>query len=299
MSHSEIVLRGIPDKFEEAIVFCFVVNHDGRLVDLAPNSDNVSTNNRRRVTSWNCLGSCVTLIRAYAWSSCCRWICAGAWRRSALSRLTGCVGLARCAGLSRRPRLSWTARSIQGIRGSANSTSLGKLEILAGFETSNQLTGGTHIDKSPRTVFFVHGIFVRLAHEAQRTNFRFGEVVERSGKPAHFPVVEFDATGVLLAAPDHFFFFFTAAFSLDIRCNRHRGNKQKSDQENDHKQSIAALAALPQISLARGIHCGAACSSTRGAVPRSPVDTSSYSRLVLPILRMRKRLSRSSPSLRT
>src|SRR5258708_39387775 len=78
LSHSEIVLRGIPDKFEKAIIFCFVVNHDGRLVDLAPHSDNVATNNRRRVTSWNCLGSCVTLIRAYARSSCCWWICAGA-----------------------------------------------------------------------------------------------------------------------------------------------------------------------------------------------------------------------------
>src|SRR5216683_436721 len=78
LSHSEIVLRGIPDKFEEAIIFCFDVNHDGRLVDLAPNSDNVATDDRRRVTSWNCLGSCVTLIRAYARSSCCRWICAGA-----------------------------------------------------------------------------------------------------------------------------------------------------------------------------------------------------------------------------
>src|SRR5260370_38614912 len=74
LSHSEIVLRGIPDKFEETIIFCFVVNHDGRLVDLAPNSDNVATDNRRRVTSWNCLGSCVTRIRAYATSSCCRWV---------------------------------------------------------------------------------------------------------------------------------------------------------------------------------------------------------------------------------
>src|SRR5216684_5252021 len=78
LSHSEIVLRGIPDKFEEAIIFCFVVNHDGRLVDLAPHSDNVATDNRRRVTSWNCLGSCVTLIRAYRSSRCSRWICAGA-----------------------------------------------------------------------------------------------------------------------------------------------------------------------------------------------------------------------------
>src|SRR5216683_2186515 len=78
LSHSEIILRGIPDKFEEAIISCFVVNHDGRLVDLAPNSDNVATDDRRRVPSWNCLGSCVTLIRAYARSSCCWWICAGA-----------------------------------------------------------------------------------------------------------------------------------------------------------------------------------------------------------------------------
>src|SRR5437879_6383741 len=70
LSHSEIVLRGIPDKFEEAIISCFVVNHDGRLVDLAPNSDNVATDNRRRVTGWSCLGSCVTPIRAYARSSC-------------------------------------------------------------------------------------------------------------------------------------------------------------------------------------------------------------------------------------
>src|SRR5260370_40481000 len=78
LSHSEIVLRGIPDKFEEAIIFCFVVNHDGRLVDLAPDSDNVAAHNRWRVARRNCLGSRVTLIRAHAWSSCCWRICAGA-----------------------------------------------------------------------------------------------------------------------------------------------------------------------------------------------------------------------------
>src|SRR5216684_4208750 len=54
LSHCEIVLRGIPDKFEEAIIFCFVVNHDGRLVDLAPDSDNVAAHNRWRVARRNC-----------------------------------------------------------------------------------------------------------------------------------------------------------------------------------------------------------------------------------------------------
>src|SRR5229473_2220163 len=77
LSHSKIVLRGIPDKFEEPVIFRFVVNDDGRLVDLAPNSDNVAAHNRRRVSRRNCLGSRVTLICTYG-SSCCRWICAGA-----------------------------------------------------------------------------------------------------------------------------------------------------------------------------------------------------------------------------
>src|SRR5260370_37117409 len=78
LSHSEIVLRGIPDKFEEAIIFCFLVNHDGRLVYIAPYSANVAAHNRWRVARRNCLGSRVTLIRPHAWSSCCCRICAGA-----------------------------------------------------------------------------------------------------------------------------------------------------------------------------------------------------------------------------
>ena len=78
LSHSEIVLRGIPNEFEEAIIFGFVVDDDGRFVNLAADADDVATHNRRRVASRDCLGARVTLISAYGSSCSCWRICARA-----------------------------------------------------------------------------------------------------------------------------------------------------------------------------------------------------------------------------
>src|SRR5205807_1331967 len=93
------------------------------------------------------------------------------------------------------------------------------------------------------------------------------------------------------------FLSFTTPFGQNIRCKDHRGKEHKGSQEDDQEERVTTLAALPCRSLVSSFHWdgGAACSS-RLAVPRSPVEISSYSRLALPILRMRKRFSKSSPS---
>src|SRR6266704_1429011 len=96
--------------------------------------------------------------------------------------------------------------------------------MLPRLEASDQLTRGPYVDKPPGTVFFVHGVFVGLSHEAEGTHFWFGEIVKGSWKTSHFAVIEFYAAGVLLAAPDHLLFFFALAFGEDVRRDRHRGN---------------------------------------------------------------------------
>src|SRR5258708_8272039 len=149
-------------------------------------------------------------------------------RRPALARLPACAGLTNSSWLTKRPGLPWNAWSIQCIRGSADSSGLGKLEILVRLEASDQLTRGPDIDKPPRAVFFVHGVFVGLAHEADGTQLRLGEVVEGSRKPPHLAAVEPHAAGVLLPAPDHLFFFFTAALLPHLPPHPPTGNNQNT-----------------------------------------------------------------------
>ena len=50
LSDSDIVLRGIQDKFEKAIIFCFLIDDDRRLVDLAADSDDIAADDCRSVT---------------------------------------------------------------------------------------------------------------------------------------------------------------------------------------------------------------------------------------------------------
>ena len=151
-----------------------------------------------------------------------------------------------------------------------------KLQVLRGFQASNELPSGADVDESPGSILFVHGIFVGLAHEPERANLRFGEVIQRSRKVAHLAVIELHATGVLLPAPDHLFFFFAFAFRQDVRRDRYRGNEQERDEEDDHEQGVSTLAAFRCRSWALGVHAegGAPCSS-RAAVPWSPEETSS------------------------
>jgi len=49
LPNTHIVFRGIPDKFEEPIVFSFFVNHHGAFVDLAPYPNDVATDDARGV----------------------------------------------------------------------------------------------------------------------------------------------------------------------------------------------------------------------------------------------------------
>ena len=55
LSRSKTVVRRIPDEFEEAIIFGFVVDDDGRLVDLAANADDVTADDGGSIASRNCL----------------------------------------------------------------------------------------------------------------------------------------------------------------------------------------------------------------------------------------------------
>lgn len=161
LSRSEIVLRGIPDEFEEAIVLGFVVDDDGRLVDLAADTDDIAADDGRGIAGRDGLriGSRVALIGRNGRSSGGRRICAGS--RSA--RLCPTRAL-----LTNRAGLCRGARPGQGIRGSAYTACLGKPEVLLGrLQAANELSRSADVDEPPRTIFLVHGIFVGLAHEAE------------------------------------------------------------------------------------------------------------------------------------
>ena len=112
-------------------------------------------------------------------------------------------------------------------------------------QAANQLSRGADIDKPPGTIFLVHGVFVSLAHEAERTQLRLGEVVEGGRKPPCLAEMELHSADILIPAPDHFFFFFAPALGQNVRRDDHRGEEQKSDEEDDYEQSISTLAALP------------------------------------------------------
>src|SRR6267143_2911360 len=159
LSHSESVLRGIPDELEKVIVPGFIVDDNRRLADLAADPDDIATDDRGSIAGRGSLriGSRVALVGPYGSSGSGRWICAGCCtgRRSTKALLTNRAGL--CRG----------AKSVQCIPAVADSAGLEKLNILPGFEASNQLAGGPYIDKPPGTIFFVHGVFVGLAHEAE------------------------------------------------------------------------------------------------------------------------------------
>src|SRR5207249_3700305 len=202
--------------------------------------------------------------------------------------------LAKSAGLGRG------ARSVQCTRGSAHAPYLRKLEILGRLQAAHELSRWPHINEPPGAVFLVHGVFVNLAHEAECAHLRRREVLEGGRKPPHFAEIELYSAGVLLPSPNHLFFFFAPSLGQDVWHNHHRGNQQNGDQEDDYEQSISTLAALPCRLWTSGVHeeGGAPCSS-RMAVPRRPEETSSNSRFALPTFRIRKRLSKSSPSATT
>src|SRR5713101_3050275 len=271
------------------IILGFVVDDDGRFVDFAADTDDVAADDGGRITRWNRLrvGSRVALVGPHRRSRSGRRICSTglcpAW-----GLLTNCAGL--CRG----------ARPVQRIRGSGKASYVRKLEVLRWLQAANELPHGADVDEPPGTIFLVHGVFVSLAHEAERTHLRLGEVLEGSRKPPCLAEMELHTAGILIPSPDHLFFFFALALGQNVRHNDHRGEEQNGDEEDDYEQSISTLVALRCRLWKSGFHwdCGAPCSS-RMAVPRRPEETSSNSRLALPTFRMRKRLRRSSPSATT
>src|ERR1700676_1007502 len=111
-------------------------------------------------------------------------------------------------------------------------------------EAADELPGRTHINEAPGAVGFVHGIFVGLAEETNGADFGLGKIVEVGGETAVFAVEEFDGVDVLLAAPDHFLFFFAFAVGDDAEGGGHGGNEEDGGEENGKQEGVAALGAI-------------------------------------------------------
>src|SRR2546430_14284301 len=90
LAHRESVFRRIPNKFEEPVIFRFVVDDDGGFVDLATYSNNVAAHDCRRVARGN---RSIALVGAYGISGCRGGVCAGS--RAGRLRPTP-TGLAAC-----------------------------------------------------------------------------------------------------------------------------------------------------------------------------------------------------------
>jgi hypothetical protein len=100
-------------------------------------------------------------------------------------------------------------------------------------KAADELASGTDIDQSPRTIFFVHGIFVGLAHESQITEFGFDEIVHGIRETAKLAIVKLYAASILLAPPNHFLLFLAAAFRLHAQPDGHARDENESREKHD------------------------------------------------------------------
>src|SRR5260370_39996075 len=122
--------------------------------------------------------------------------------------------------------MCWCVVAGEGIGGSAHGPRSSIQEVLMGsFQASKQLSSGAEIDKPPGTIFLVHGVFVSLAHEAERTQLRLGEVVEGGRKPPRLAEMELHSADILIPSPDHLLFSFALALGQNVRHDDHRGEE--------------------------------------------------------------------------
>jgi len=63
LAHTDSILRGIPDKFEEQVFLGLVVNHDRGLIDLAADTDDVAADDVGSVAEGRRCGSQTGWIR--------------------------------------------------------------------------------------------------------------------------------------------------------------------------------------------------------------------------------------------
>src|SRR5262249_44125842 len=118
-------------------------------------------------------------------------------------------GLGIAAEASPGPRLSRRRRSRSATRLQLNG--------LGWFGTADELAHRADVNEPPGPVFLVHGIFVLLAKIPNATDLLFDQIIQIRRKPPGFPIIHFDASDILLAAPDHFLFLFALALGFDRR----------------------------------------------------------------------------------
>src|SRR6185437_4519984 len=159
----------------------------------------------------------------------------------------------------------------------------------------DELTRGCNVDEAPRTVFFVHGILVRLA---QKTNaiLLFHQIVNIRREASEFAIVKSDGARILLAPPDRLRFLLPLALSQTIHKHHRASDNQKRDKEQ-HKNEGEALLRTPDIDCRgwtrrHGCPCcggwggwSVGCASMR--VVWRPEASSSTSTELLPIVTMR------------
>ena len=88
-------------------------------------------------------------------------------------------------------------------------------------QTTDQLPVRPHIDESPCAVFFVHGIGVGFAEEADSIRLLY-QIVDFRGTPTELPEIQTDRAFILLAAPYHFLFAFATALRQQIKAQPSR-----------------------------------------------------------------------------
>src|SRR5271168_2575069 len=215
------VLRGIPVKLEQSVVFCFFVDLDRFLIDFAADADDIASDNGWRVGRRNGLR-----IRGVARSGI---RCVAAPGRSARGR----AGLAIRGILRSRAALLLTGQQATSTAGRrtgrrAKSRGLRKERIdRRRLEAADELAVWTDVEEAPRAVFLVHRIFVGLAHEVDVADAgTFGEVVEGGRVAALLLVKELDAADIVFAAPDHLVFFLALGFGDHRETYGKSGNDQ-------------------------------------------------------------------------
>src|SRR5580692_5952972 len=276
------VFGGIPDELEEAVVVSLLEDHEGGLVDLAADADDAAAHDGRGVAHGDVLrvdgrggriGSRSTRSGAAGGCSICTcgggsWSCSDCARGiRARTESTGAgAGLAADAACG-------SAGSVR-LAGSTGHLANAQRRI----EAADEVARGADIDEAPRAIFLVHGIFVSLAHEADAADFGLGQIIERVREATKFAIVKLDAARVLLAAPDHFFFFFAFAFGKDAQADRHSADDEQRSEKHDEQQGVAALLSSRSRHWRFIFHMlhadgGAACSSN-GVVPGRPLEIS-------------------------
>jgi hypothetical protein len=112
---------------------------------------------------------------------------------------------------------------------------------LVRLEAPNELPRGANINQPPGAILLVHGVLVSLAHESEVAEFGLDEIVHGIRETAKLKVVEFDATRILRAAPDHVLLFFAPALRNDAQADRHGGDENEGSDGHDNQQGVAAL----------------------------------------------------------